>query len=281
MLAPRWEAVWQLTPDAPLTYSVPLSVALLAAFGLLAALRPSKTRSDASRRRLRSRWRWRRPPPRASCSMLGYRLGLGPLTLPLPGAFAAAWVPGFANLRALHRWGILVATTLPILAGLGLWASERSLAGRTLAGVPLSGVARGAFALLLLVNVPWRQIPAQPAWEKPEGPRPVYAALATLPAGALLEIPWSPQRPRLGADDEAESLAASTLHWRPLLNGYTGYLPPAYPFLRRVAARLPAREAVDELRRAAGLRWIVVHLDRLSPDESTQWDRRRKPPGCA
>jgi|GEM_PF-849389 len=281
MLAPRFEAVWQIEARTQMTYAVPLAVAALALLGLSAALLAGRAPAGSPAVAEGAERRGRRAVAAGLAAlavagfllMLGYRLQLGSVTIPLPGGVAAAWVPGFANLRAPHRFGILVATALPVLAGLGLWALERALGGRAVRGVRLAQVGRALAALALAINVPWRQIPAAPAWDRAEGPRPVYAALAGLPDGPLLEVPWSPRRPWLGAYDEAQTLVASTLHWRPILNGYTGYAPPTYHFLRRVAVTLPSAESIDRLRRAAGLRWIVVHRDRLGPFERLAWDR--------
>jgi hypothetical protein len=44
-----------------------------------------------------------------------------------------------------------------------------------------------------------------------------------------------------------------------------------YGFLVRAGATLPERTAVDRLSALTGVRWIVVHLDRLSDDDRDTW----------
>ena len=66
-------------------------------------------------------------------------------------------------------------------------------------------------------------------------------------------------------------MLASSLHWRPLLNGYTAYVPSTHHFLQRLAQSLPDQRAIENLRRLTGLRWIVVHPDRLGRQQRQLW----------
>jgi hypothetical protein len=51
----------------------------------------------------------------------------------------------------------------------------------------------------------------------------------------------------------------STLHWKPLANGYSGYTPDSYQELRDRLSRLPDGAGFDLLRRL-GITHLVVHL---------------------
>ena len=66
-------------------------------------------------------------------------------------------------------------------------------------------------------------------------------------------------------------MLASTLHWRPILNGFTAYLPPSFKFLRRTVQRLPEEDAIATLSRLTDVRWIVVHLEKLLGPEAMAW----------
>ena len=68
---------------------------------------------------------------------------------------------------------------------------------------------------------------------------PVYQWLAGQPrAGAVLEIPTSSiEGDFVGAERNARYMLASTTHWHPLVNGYSGYEPPMATFLT-TASRL-------------------------------------------
>src|SRR5207237_3755537 len=67
-------------------------------------------------------------------------------------------------------------------------------------------------------------------------------------------------------------MVASTLHWNPLLNGYTGYTPPSYPLLATLAQRLPDPTALADLCALVALRWLVVHQAGLLPAERAAWE---------
>ena len=58
----------------------------------------------------------------------------------------------------------------PVLASLGIAYLERGVGERkiTRVGIPLRLMVRILVALLLLINLPWRQLPAQEAWKDRE-----------------------------------------------------------------------------------------------------------------
>ncbi|RMF19538.1 MAG: hypothetical protein D6760_13010, partial [Deltaproteobacteria bacterium] len=238
---------------------------------------------------------------------LGRELHLGRLAVPLPAAALAAVVPGFANMRGPLRWQILIGTAVPILAGLGF----ARLAGRLAAvptgggGRPIRllgsalnriGLSHGSLrqtagarpSRLPSASSGWVQpviaiaalaagasllppaLPAVPALPRTAPSIAAYRVLANFPSGPVVEIPWPLQANTDGAYSSEYELA-STLHWKPILNGYTAYTPRTYDFLRRMATGLPAREAVDRLVRLTAVRWIVVHVDLLRPAERESW----------
>jgi hypothetical protein len=99
----------------------------------------------------------------------------------------------------------------------------------------------------------------------PRVPPPVYDAIST-PAGAarpvLLELP-------LVAPDilfEPVYMYFSTFHWHTLANGYSGFSPPSYQRLLEAAAKLPAPDALAELKRRS-VTHVVVHSRFYRSDE--------------
>jgi hypothetical protein len=54
----------------------------------------------------------------------------------------------------------------------------------------------------------------------------------------------------------------STLHWLPLVNGYSGHRPPSNELLASLAASLPDPAAARSLLQLNVARWLVVHLRR-------------------
>jgi hypothetical protein len=52
----------------------------------------------------------------------------------------------------------------------------------------------------------------------------------------------------------------STAHWKPLVNGYSGFLPRGYPAVADALRDFPGDRSQTELRRLA-VTHVVVHLD--------------------
>jgi hypothetical protein len=105
---------------------------------------------------------------------------------------------------------------------------------------------------------------------------PVMDALRK-PGGPLLELPVDPafthltERRRANAFAvQARAMFDSIGHWRRLLNGYGGFYPAGFIERMRLAARLPDREALAELRATTGLELVRV---RGSPRARTPMDR--------
>jgi len=271
-LAPRLETLFTRSDDAALLTFIPITVVVPALLALALCLRgPRGAQTQEGRRRVLvlSLWLFILA---AWSMMLGSQLIVGDHILKLPSYYASLLVPGFGNLRAPHRWAIGIGIAMPILAGLGFAIVEQRLAHRPRA------VLRVAFALLLVLNLPWRALPATPAFAEPERVEATSAALRELDFAPVLEVPWNAEPLRYVFTDTGYMLA-STQHWRPILNGFTAYLPRSFELLRRIAQRLPDPAAATQLAELTGLRWIVVHLDQLQETKREAWlaaERRRE-----
>jgi hypothetical protein len=204
--------------------------------------------------------------------MLGRETQLADVTIKLPAHWLAQIVPGFSQMRAEFRWAILIGTACPVLAGLGIARVERSL-GRLASGYArawATWVARIGTAALFAVNVSWFQLPARDAWKDSSDILNAHRALAELEPGPVVEIPWQIHRIST-ATNGSKYMLASSLHWWPMLNGYTAYVPDTYHVVQRLAQSLPEPRAIDYLRRLTGLRWIIVHPDRVGPRHRQPW----------
>jgi hypothetical protein len=267
-LAPRLGADLRGADALALGYSIPATVAVSAASGLVFGLGPA---ADPLRRRQRvAGVALAAVALVAGVFMLGSTAHVGGVAIELPAGLAARVLPGFASLRAPLRWGILVSLAAPVLASLALARLDALARAR----LPRrAGRAAAALAVLALLVVDLRPTPpgTEPVWRDAARTRAAYAALAALPPGPVLEIPWPLGGPAILAN-ESLNLLASTLHWRPILNGFTAYPPPSDAFLRRAGLGLPEAPALAALGRLAGLRWIVAHGDRLSPESRRVWD---------
>ncbi|HXT69001.1 MAG TPA: discoidin domain-containing protein [Vicinamibacterales bacterium] len=145
-------------------------------------------------------------------SAFGERLGI-------PGPFSwLAGLPGFGSLRAPARFGMLMtlcATTGAAIGFARLTASWRA---------PTTAVAL-LVASVAVAAEGWPR--AVSFWEPPKA----WDLSATDGAGALLVLPI------LNELNEAASMYRAMSHGRPLVNGYSGHIPPWY---------LPLREALND-----------------------------------
>lgn len=178
---------------------------------------------------------------------------IGGVRVPLPYRLLHAAVPGFSAVRFPVRLLSLVRFGGALLVALGIERLGRS----TRLATPVRAAVLGA---LLLARV----FEAGAAGVRPAAlgttPSPVYRALASSAGeGALLELPMGGGGAPRGPYREAAYMLASTVHWKPLINGYSGYAPPTYDLLAGAARRLPEPGALQELVDMAGLRWVIVH----------------------
>jgi hypothetical protein len=211
-------------------------------------------------------------------------LSLGPsptslgraLDLAAPYRALYMYVPGFDGVRVPARFWMIGTLAISVLGGLG---ARRLAGGRRLAkarGLPRTGLLVVALVWLLCLAEarvsPFVVNGAGPVagFNAPE-PRlrtgaevpPVYRAVATQPSDAVLaELP-------LGQPDfDVRAMYYSTFHWRKLLNGYSGLVPPHYGRLVAALGRVgeQPKEAWAELK-ASGATLVLVHEGAYLGDE--------------
>lgn len=218
-------------------------------------------------------------------ALLGLLLASGVTTAIVPGTalpslyeLAMRVVPGFASMRAPSRFMVLPLLALSLLAALGAARLERLARGARAAWVARAVVVAGGVALVL-GRAPGRPLPL--ATVRLEGLP--FAAHRWLrdhgEAGPLLELPVA--NAPLDSEPIRQTglyMIGSTLHWFPLVNGYSGHMPEGARLLMTLAQRLPDAVALDQLCRVAGLRWIVVH-DPPVAGAGSPWDDAARPAG--
>jgi hypothetical protein len=151
-------------------------------------------------------------------------------------------VPGFGFLRAPARFGVLVQLALSALAGIGL----ASLFERTRRPAAWIAVV-GALAVIESVKpVKFAEVPPVNA---------VYRTLAALPRGGVIELPLYSRR---FAFVRTKYMLASTVHWQPLVGGYSDFIPDEFVQREPVLGDFPT-EASLKLLTADGVRYAVVH----------------------
>jgi hypothetical protein len=166
-------------------------------------------------------------------------------------------VPLFHGLRAMARAGLFVLFFVAILAAFGYAALASTLRsrGRSALAVIVLGLLIVEYRVRPLALVPF-----------PNDPPPLQAWLAQQPPGAIAELPMPGPEALPGPDARYSYL--STFHWKPMLNGYSGFFPQSY--LDRVEAlrAFPDQRAIARLK-ADGARYLVVHFDAYDPEERT------------
>ncbi len=201
-----------------------------------------------------------------SLTLVGVLLSLGPTVFAgdVPVARPLYWslyrlLPGFDGLRAPARWALLAGTGLAVLAGYGVAALTRQRHDRS--KLLRHGVVTGLVALGLLeaLSVPLRLATA------PE-PSAADRWLASAPPGPVVVLPLYPEPE---AYSEARRLLGSTVHWQPLVNGYSGFFPPGYWETVDALNRFPEAAAVARLREL-GVRHVVLYWREL-PRERRVW----------
>ena len=87
---------------------------------------------------------------------------------------------------------------------------------------------------------------------------PAYRVLATLPRGAVAEFPYWYQRPSFPR--HAEYMLNSTVHWQPLVNGYSDHIPADFRETAHQLSEFPSPESFGILEQR-GARYVTFHLN--------------------
>jgi hypothetical protein len=180
---------------------------------------------------------------------LGPEIHIGPWIIPGPYQLLRV-LPGAGALRTPSRLGILAVLGLDLLAAFG-WA-RLSLRLRR----PRPAAATVA---LLVVAELWPSGLAGSIREVPPAPATAHW-LASAPRGPVLELPWTDE------GDGALYALWSTVHWQRLVNGWGAFAPRDDSGLRGLGGRWPTPYTAGVFRQA-GVRYVVVHRERISPGQ--------------
>ena len=228
------------------------------AFGLLLVVSPDARRRTAGFMRDRGFF--------LVALIVAFWLSLGPapqsmgrpLEIAAPYAILFDYVPGFDGVRVPARFAMIVALFLAVLGGYGAAVLTRWRFGRP------------ALVLLMLLflaeatHVPFVVNGATPpqGFNAPEARvyRParapaIYNAVAELPPSTVLaELP-------LGYSDfDQRAMFYSTVHWKPLVNGYSGFAPPHYGRLTAVLSEIPRHADVSlAALKEIGVTHVLLH----------------------
>ncbi len=212
-----------------------------------------------------------------SLYLFGHRLNIW-----MPYEFFYRFFPGFKAMRVPGRFVILIGLSLAVLSGFavkGIVSYLSRYRGSFLPALACIVIVALLLADLMSVNLPMFRVPTDDefpsvyTWLKEQ---PGEAPTAELPladydrdtftAGLQYEPTWAPR--------EALRTYYSTLHWKKLFNGYSGYIPDSYYRGVRAARDFPSQEAVDFFR-GEGVEYLIVHGKELESARLTSvlaWD---------
>ena len=183
----------------------------------------------------------------AAICLVGVVVALGTHT-PFYRLLVQSFGPVFRVIRGPARGIVLFDLGLGVLAAFGLAGLVR---GRNLR-VRLAVTA----AAVLLVGIEYRAFPLVVAPVDREAPQ-AERFLSTLTfGGGVVEWPLS-----LANDFEHEF--RSTAHWKPILNGFSGFWPPAYDELARATAEAPMPDRIWRMLEERGAALLIYHPDEV------------------
>lgn len=161
-------------------------------------------------------------------------------------------LPPYRGLRVPARFGAVVLLCVSLLAAIGCARLAEALSGWRLA--PL---AAGMLLLLLVAEV----ASVHAVRVLPRRAPPVYHWLATLPPAVIVHAPLP--RPERLPGSEADYQYFAQYHRHRLLNGNSGFYPPAYLAMLERTRYFPDDRAITALR-AAGAQYLLVHAQHFA-----------------
>jgi len=198
----------------------------------------------------------------ALAGLLCFALSFARVYVPL-----ARIVPGLSGMRVPSRFYAFVSLAVVYLAARGVDLLLRRLSGSR-AGPRARAALAAGLALVLAVELAprgldWERLPREE--ELPDA----YTWLRDDPSvKAIVELPLTED------SRENDYLYASTLHWKPIANGYSGYMAASYQAMVNHIPFVPHADGFALLR-GMGITHLVVHARQPKRAQAVQrWEGR-------
>lgn len=183
----------------------------------------------------------------------------GRVLFPGPYGLLYKWAPGFSFLRVPARFAVLAMLALALFSALALARLLGRLRAPAARAAAVSGLGLIVLAESFLLPLPLA--PVKTGRDIPE----VYDAVRGLPPGSVLvEFPM----PESDAEEYREALPMyySGRHRKRIVNGYSGYGPPAYRIVREAMEGFPSTD-VFRLLRDLEVTHVLVHTRDFRPEK--------------
>ena len=158
-------------------------------------------------------------------------------------------LPTFSFLRAPSRLGLVVVLCLAVFAAIAVRRLLDALPSWRAATAVAAVAGLAAVAELTIYPLRWYRAPVVPA---------AYAVLATQPRGPLAAFPFYGER--VAFPLHAQYMLFSTMHWMPMMNGYSDVIPRDFRDAAFVLDSFPSNDAFAVLARRR-VRYIAIHWD--------------------
>ncbi len=175
-------------------------------------------------------------------------LGKSTGVVPLPFGLFFNTIPGFKGIRVPSRYGVFVIFCIAVLAGLGLMYFFRKWEKKKF-------TVLAAVGLLIFLNLEYLSIPQQIKKVPVKGDiPPAYIWMKDVPGDVVIaSLPFFNETPM-----EANYLYFSLFHKKKIINGYSGFVPPATHFMQRIFKGFPSWPSVDILK-SLGVDYVIYH----------------------
>lgn len=193
-------------------------------------------------------WRDRRARMAVAFGVVAFALSFGP-GFPLYELVTRIF-PIMAGIRGASRFGQLFLAAVALLAGFGLaWLQTRTPRYAT------------ALALTLIAAANLEALRAPIVYRPFDGLSPVFDALRSEPEGTLVACyPFPPPRE---AFHNVDCMLASTRFWKPIVNGYSSFMPESYTRSAAALTAFPEGDTLDYLK-GLGVTHVIVFPGKVS-----------------
>jgi len=176
-------------------------------------------------------------------------LGHSTSSLPLPFKWFYNHVLGFKGIRVPSRYAIFVIFSMTVLAGMGLKLLFHKMKKKEVK-ICL------AVALIIFLNLEYLSIP-QDIKIIPTNkniPPPYLWLKSEAMDSALIELPFFRH-----IGDDSIYMYFSLFHKKKIVNGYSGFLPPATFYIREVFKKFPSWTCLDILK-TLNVKYALLHM---------------------